>query len=183
MHFSKGLAKKVLRKPPKSCAGVLLSRETLTAMSVGGESGCRKTLIQAHSVAALELKRPPIPGPGASGSRAERREPTAVASSVSWRPAHPWFCFPQSSSPSLSFSPTSSSNRTPKQSVGIHRQVCADRRISCSQGREHKTCVSGSLKLCLHCQHRYPFHELESTDFAHFGFRFSCSVLSTKHHI
>lgn len=77
VHFSKGLAKKVLRKPPKSCAGVLMSRETLTAMSVGGESGCRKTLIQAHSVAALELKRPTIPGPGASGSQAERREPTA----------------------------------------------------------------------------------------------------------
>lgn len=41
-------------------------------------------------------------------------------------------------------------NRNPKQRVGIHRHVCADR-ISCSQGREHKMCVSGSLELCLHC--------------------------------
>lgn len=143
VHFSKGLAKKVLRKPPKSCAGVLMSREMLTAMFLGGELGCRKTLIQAHSVAALELKRPTIPGPGVSGSWAERREPAAVASSISWRAAPPWCCFPQSSCPPLSFSPTSSLNRTPKQRVGIHRQVYAGRRMSCSQGREHKRCVSG----------------------------------------
>lgn len=61
-HFSKVLARKILRKSSKICTGVLMSGEKLMTTFVGGEWECRKTLIQAHSETALGLKRPIVPG-------------------------------------------------------------------------------------------------------------------------
>lgn len=78
-HFSKVLARKILTEPSKICAGVRVSGQKLTTTFVGRERECRKSLIQAHSEAALGLKRPIVPGAegggkGLSGSQAEKRK-------------------------------------------------------------------------------------------------------------
>lgn len=151
VHFSKGLAKKVLRRPPKELCRCSHVKGDADSHVCGWRVGVQKNPDPSPQCGSPRIEEAPHSRARGSGSRAEGREPAAVASSVSWRPAPPWFCFPHRSYPSLSFSPTSSLNGTPKQRVGIHRQACADRRISCSQGREHKMCVSGSLELCLHC--------------------------------
>lgn len=61
-HFSKVLARKILTEPSKICAGVCVSGQKLTTTFVGRERECRKSLLRAHSEAALGLKRLIVPG-------------------------------------------------------------------------------------------------------------------------
>lgn len=149
-HFPKVLARKILRKSSKICTGVLMSGEKLMTTFVGGEWECRKSLIQAHSEAALGLKRPIVPG--AWGEKRDVWEPSREEGTFPWVGAlHPMILFSSEPLPHLSPHPP---QRTPAR--GILHQYAQTEDFSLPRQGESDMCVWLSRTDCTFLKNHYP---------------------------